>query len=516
MATQHAGAPQASPAGRLPWLRCPGGPLHNDRHDDCEMTWMNSLALSLSPRQLQTLSPRLQQAVRLLHLSTAEFLQTVDEALQHNPFLEGESVSLNSPDTALAEAEAEAEAEAAITAAPPDEPRPSVGWGDQAARAQRQGGTSVSALDFTASSVSLQDHLLAQLRLQRLPDRDLVLCGVLIESLDDDGYLRSPLAEAGMLAQFEPAATADELRCALRRVQALDPLGVGARDLPECLSLQLQLLPEAEDRRLCARMLAGHVSQLARLDFRHVALALGCSVERARDAFARLRRLDPHPGWRHGGAPARYVTPDVLVRRTRQGWSATLNEAVVPRIQLNRQYAQYLEHAGRTGNGALSAQLSEARFTLRNLQQRCSTILAVAQAILRRQQRFFEHGAISLQPMALRDIAEEIGAHTSTVSRVTHGKYMQTPTGTYEFKYFFSRGLETASGRSCAPQAVRSLVGEIIAAEPPSAPLSDVAIAQLLTRQGVQVARRTVTKYRQLLGIAPCEQRLRMTQSARP
>lgn len=462
---------------------------------------MNTLALSLAQRPLQTLSPRLQQAVRLLQLSTAEFLQTVDEALQYNPFLEGETSGPDTDPVACA-------VEIPACASPAERPADG-GWADLATRPLRQGSTAVSALDFTATTISLQDHLLEQLRLQRLADRDLVLCGVVIESLEEDGYLRSPLADVGMFAQLQPAASAEELRCALLRVQALEPLGVGARDLAECLALQLPLLPDAQDRDLCSRMVAQHAGRLARLDFRHVATALHCTVERARAAFDQLRRLDPHPGWRYGATPTRYVTPDVFVRRSSDGWKATLNEAVVPRVWINQNYAQMLEREGRAAHGALSAQLSEARFTLRNVQQRFSTILSVAQAILRRQQRFFEHGAIALQPLALREIAEEIGAHTSTVSRVTHGKYMQTPSGTYELKFFFSRGLQGEGDRTCAPQAVRTLVGEIIAAEPPHAALSDVAIAQLLSRQGVHLARRTVTKYRQLLGIAPCEQRQR-------
>lgn len=431
-------------------------------------------------------SVRQQRAVQLLQMPNLEFAASIDACLASNPFLE---IDEQAPPPAAAHEEAQAAAAGQL-------------WGASIGARQRprSGDGDLDALAFVAAPTSLRDHLHGQLRLLRLDDRAFMLASLLCEALDEDGYLRVDPAELAALGELQPAPAAAECDAALACVQALDPPGVGARNLVECLQLQLAGHPDAQERQLCARLLTEAEPALRGGDVARCARVLGCSAATVQRLLRLLRGLDPHPGWRHGGEPVRYVVPDVLARRTRTGWTAQLNEAVVPRVQLHRGYAElYRQHRGAAAP-ALAGQLQEARWTLRNVEQRFSTILAVAQAIVRRQQRFLEHGALAMQPMVLRQIAEELGMHESTVSRVTHQKFIATPSGTFELGYFFSRGLPVAGGGQCSPTAVRELVHEIIVREH-GQPLSDVAIALQLARRGIRVARRTVTKYRQQLGL---------------
>lgn len=478
---------------------------------------MTALALDLHQHQgqHQTLSPRLQRAVKLLQLSTAEFSQTIGSLLDENPFLEAEE-PLAAPEPAALAHEAHdaraqdalAGAEASISILQSPEAADLQGWGSADWRASARGAeTDLGPLEFAAAATTLQDHLHSQLRLLRLQDREFLLASVLVESLEEDGYLRQELEEIAALAQLDPPAEPCELKTALCRVQSLEPAGIGARDLAECLRLQLATIEPEQDRALCAAVLQHDAQWLAKLDLERLARDLACPVEQIRHALTLLRRLDPHPGWRYGSQPTRYVMPDVLVRKVRGGWAAMLNDAVVPRIRVNRPYAELLRRNRKQENAALTAQLNEARWTVRNVEQRFSTILSVAQSILKRQHRFLEYGPMAMRPLGLKEIAEEVGVHESTVSRVTNNKYMATPCGTYELKYFFSRAMNAEGNRPCSPIAVRGLVGAIIESEVPSRPLSDVAIAEQLHRQGIRVARRTVTKYRQLLGFKPAEQR---------
>ncbi|RCW72496.1 RNA polymerase factor sigma-54 [Pseudorhodoferax soli] len=433
-------------------------------------------------------SVRQQRAVQLLQMPNLEFAASIDACLASNPFLE---IDEQAPPPAAAAMD---EAQAVSAAGQP--------WGATLGARQRPrgGDGDFDALAFLPAPVSLRDHLHAQLRLLRLDDRSFMLASLLCEALDEDGYLRLDPTEVAALGELQPAAGVAELDAALACVQTLDPPGVGARSLVECLQLQLASHPDAQERQLCTRLLTEAEPALRTGDVARCARLLGCSAATVQRLLRLLRGLDPHPGWRHGGEPVRYVVPDVLARRTRTGWTAQLNEAVVPRVQLHRAYAElYRQHRG-TAAPALAGQLQEARWTLRNVEQRFSTILAVAQSIVRRQQRFLDHGPLAMQPLVLRQVAEELGMHESTVSRVTHQKFIATPSGTFELGYFFSRGLSVVGGGQCSPTAVRELVHEIIVREK-GAPLSDVAIALQLARRGIRVARRTVTKYRQQLGL---------------
>lgn len=452
-------------------------------------------ALHASALLAPTLSPRLQRAVRLLQMSSLEFSQRVRQAADTNPFLE---LDLEEDDRTDPQTPAGEDDEAGMV------------WS-----ANASGGVTVDpdgegGFDTLAAPSTLATHLAMQLNVLTLTERDQALALALAYSLDDDGYLRLTLQEVGQACGLVPAADADELAIALRRVQALDPAGVGARDLGECLLLQLQQqLGEAAraDLQLALQIAREHLPALARGDVATLARRLAAPREAVQAACAAIRRLDPRPGWRHGPHAMAYVTPDVVVRRQRGQWVASLNPEVMPRVRLNRRYAQWFDGCREPRHAELGAYLQEARWTLRTIDQRFTTILSVARAILQRQHRFLTYGPMAMRPLVLREIADAVGAHESTISRVTNNKYMATPAGVFELKHFFSRGLATARGGACSPTAIRGLIRELIAAESPLQPLSDVALAALLARQGLPVARRTVTKYRQQLKIAPAPRR---------
>ncbi|KQV85560.1 RNA polymerase factor sigma-54 [Rhizobacter sp. Root1221] len=453
---------------------------------------MTALHARLEQHQTQKLSPRLQQAVRLLQLSSLEFMQQVHAMLDSNPFLE-------TPDTEPARDETDADRE----------PWHADARAPGASRVNTDGGDT-SAMNLVAAMPSLTDHLHGQLNVLPLPLRDRVLAKAIVESLDDDGYLRTPLDELATLAELDPPASDEEMRIALCRVQSLEPSGVAARSVAECLLLQVPEFVPPDQRHLARRIVTGHLDALAASrDPGPLARRLGLPVDDVAPVCDQIRRFDPHPGWRYGQAQVQYITPDVIVKKVRGEWLASLNPAVFPKVRLNQLYADLYHHARDAHSGALATQLRDARWTVRNVQQRFSTILDVAQAIVRRQGAFFELGAMAMKPLALREIADEVGVHESTVSRVTNNKYMATRHGVYELKHFFSRAMKARSGAEFSGTAVRGLVAEMIEAESPQAPLSDAEIARILAQQGLAVARRTVTKYRQQLRVEPVERRRR-------
>ena len=460
--------------------------------------------LRIEPRQHQTLTPRLQQAVRLLQLSSLDFAQEVQQALDSNPFLEEDTEAPAAPAAAAAEP-------ADDTSASEPAPWETDSWTARAGGASR--GTAdgdLSLVELMAAGVSLRDHLHGQLHVMPLSARDQFLTALIVESLDDDGYLRLNLSELLTLSELEPAADLDELKVALRMVQSLEPAGVGARDLRECLKLQTVLIEDEADRELARRVLDQPLERLATRDVGQLAHALGADPARVAPVCDRIRHLDPRPGWRFDASRTEYVTPDVIVRRGKGNlWNVMLNPDVVPKVKLNRMYAELFQQHRAASHGELAAHLREARWTLRNVEQRFSTILDVADAIVRRQHHFFEYGPLAMKPMCLREIAEELGLHESTVCRVTNNKYMATPSGVFELKYFFSRALPTSDGGSASATAIRGLIRDLIEAEAPTNPLSDVQIARHLARQGFNVARRTVTKYRQMMKLPAVERRRR-------
>jgi RNA polymerase sigma-54 factor len=483
---------------------------------------MRSVALRVEHRQQQTLSPRLQQAVRLLQLSSLDFAQEVHEALGKNPFLEADDADGESPaaapDPALAGVPG---AGAADT--PPTEPLDSTpgsnandhdlegerdSWQADGVGGSRRGEDGdMSLMDMMAVETSLTAHLHSQLNVLPLSLRDVVLAKSIVESLDDDGYLRLELPELIEITDLSPPATLEELQIALRRVQSLEPAGIAARNVRECLLLQVPAIDDDEERKVARAIIADHLDCLAAKDMTSLARQFSLPVARIESVCARIRRLDPRPGWRFGAARVQYVTPDVIVKKVRGNWSVNLNPAIVPKVRLNHVYAEMFQRHRCAQNAELAAHLQEARWTVRNVEQRFATILSVTQAIVKRQKHFLEYGALAMKPLGLREIADEVGLHESTVSRVTNNKFMATPLGVFELKYFFSRAMVTASGGACSATAIRGLIKDMIEAERPVSPLSDAEIARQLAQQGLVVARRTVTKYRQILRIEAVERR---------
>jgi RNA polymerase sigma-54 factor len=284
---------------------------------------------------------------------------------------------------------------------------------------------------------------------------------------------------------------------------------VAARNVAECLQLQLPVIGCERERALAQAIITDHLQALAARDVNALARQLGVDVADVEHVCDRIRRLDPRPGWRYGASHIAYVVPDVIVRKIRGQWSVQLNPAIVPRVRLNRVYAELFQRHRTAQNSEMAGHLQEARWTLRNVEQRFSTILDVANAIVRRQRHFLEFGAMAMKPLGLREIADEVGIHESTVSRVTNNKYMATPCGVFELKFFFSRAMMSSNGNACSGTAIRGLIKDMIEAERPHDPLSDAEITRQLARQGLVVARRTVTKYRQMLRIEAVERRRR-------
>jgi len=477
----------------------------------------------------------LQQSVRLLQLSSLEFQQELRTALDTNPFLEYDSsetedvalATATSPDEATplpaADTVAGAEADALPADAGSGDSMESAGQddmggdmggefsGDYSTRSSaRQNGDSEGSdpAEWARSQPTLHEQLHDSLRLYRLDDRDRAVARFIIEALDDDGYLRQSLADLAASVDLEPELTEEELLVALRLVQSLDRPGLAARSLSECLSLQINALPaDTPGREVARQIVEHHLERLARREQAELQKQIGCSAEALRVACALVRKLDPKPGNCYGRTEDNYVVPDVIVRQVRNKWVVSINPAVQPRARIHRMYAELFAQSAGASRSPLAQQLQEARWLIRNAQQRFDTIQRVAECIVAHQKAFFQYGEIALKPMVLRDVAEELGLHESTISRATGNKYMATPRGIFEFKHFFPRELGTESGGTCSAAAVRALLKEMIAAENTRDPLSDVTLAKMLADQGVLVARRTVAKYRHLMKVPPAELR---------
>jgi RNA polymerase sigma-54 factor len=379
-------------------------------------------------------------------------------------------------------------------------------------------GDEFDGADRDTAIESLQDHLRAQLSSLRLSPTDAAAVMVLIESLTDEGYLADTLEDiaeqltAGDAEQREELL--ERLQCGLRFLQSMEPTGVGARDLAECLTLQLRTHPRSEAQMIAIIVCKQHLELLARRDLKKLMAVTGADEDMLREAQALIVALEPKPGRQFARAEANIIVPDVIVQKSGRGWKVTLNPDVMPKLRINDLYASAIrQQRGAASNGTgpgLNARLQEARWFMKNILQRFDTIQRVSQAIVERQKNFFTHGAIAMKPLVLREIADELGLHESTISRVTTAKYMNTPFGTFELKYFFGSSLNTDAGGNASSTAVRALIKQIVAAENPAKPLSDSQISQMLEEQGIQVARRTVAKYRDALKIAPTQLRKAM------
>jgi len=439
-------------------------------------------AIALRLRQHLTLTPQVQQALRLLQMSALEFAQEMDQALTSNPFLEETGEPQPTPRESLS---------SSIEEVVVPQEAPTGGGGADRDHEEWSGASEAQP--------TLREHLREQLMISPMGSRDRALAHMVIDSLDDDGYFKLSFDELAELVPPEHDVRAEDFLAALRLVQSLDPAGVAARNLEECLELQLLNLDEDTPGRACALDIVRgrHLQLLGNREWARLQHAVACDEHTLHTARALIRTLDPKPGHRFGSPEARYVVPDVVVRKVRERWVASINPASLPRVRLNRAYAEALQ--GRGSSQSLSRQLQEARWLLRSIEQRFATIQRVADAIVARQRGFFEYGEVAMKPLTLKLIAGELGLHESTVCRVTNSKYMATPRGLFEFKHFFSRRLATDSGGAASATAVRAVMKELIAAEDPRAPLSDAELARLLAQQGLRVARRTITKYRALM-----------------
>ena len=508
-----------------------------------------SLQVRLS--QHLALTPQLQQSIRLLQLSTLELQQEIEQMLESNPFLEADDEAA-SLDTAPSERASAAElsgeqvrerdefdggdAEATLPEVKADDfgATERDDWENGTERDDFDGiretpgqssGNSANGEDDGGDfergggSISLQEHLRAQMAGMRLTAEDRAALEVLIESLNADGWLADTLDDiaARLADMLDIDADADEardelmsrLQCALNWLHSMEPLGVGARDLGECLSLQLRAGPPCEAQAIALVICQRHLELLARRDYKRLAAATGADEQLLREAQALIVRCEPKPGRAFEHTETYAVVPDVIVRRSARGLKVALNPDVMPKLRINDLYAQALRGArGANGaNASLSARLQEARWFMKNIQQRFDTILRVSSAIVERQKSFFTHGEIAMKPLVLREIADELGLHESTISRVTTAKYLASPMGTFELKYFFGSSLNTESGGNASSTAVRALIKQLVAAEDAAKPLSDSQLSQMLDEQGITVARRTVAKYREALKIAPANLR---------
>jgi RNA polymerase sigma-54 factor len=466
-------------------------------------------------------------------MSALEFTQEVQQALSTNPFLEDVDDEEIIEEAAYAELDASegggsserygdedaGEAPASLEAANDDNSAsdnytdlPEVQTADSYSgdyptpRASGDGDSDVG--QWAKSTLGMHDRLRRDLCSYRLSERDTLLAEFIIEALDEDGYLRTPLAELSGEAGFEPPVSLSEWETSLKLVQQLDAPGLGARDLQECLCLQLHALPESTPgRQLAQKLVTTELQRLARHDYAGLERTLGCSPDTLREACSLITHLDPKPGRRYARDDTAFVIPDVIVHKVRNRWVVTANRGAMPRARLHGTYPALFRSCRSDDRAPMAQELQEARWLIRNIEQRYATIQRVAEAIVERQQTFFEYGEIALRPLMLREIADELSIHESTVSRATGNKYMETPRGLFEFKHFFSRELATETGGTCSASAVRALIKEMIEGEDPHEPLSDVDLARLLSEQGVVVARRTVSKYRGQLKAPPAELR---------
>lgn len=494
---------------------------------------------SLQFRQAQqlALTPQLQQSIRLLQMGTLELQQEVELMLEQNPFLEagegtGEEALPGLSGTVDTPAADDPDTLAGGDEAPDTPDTLSVldqgGTPEEAPELHGEDDLGGDAETFTAHSAapdddddpvaraggheSLVDHLTTQALAMGLPRADLSALMALIHSLDEDGYLADPIEDvAEALEQWQPCAEEGQdwqsrLHCALGWLQHCSPAGVGARDLPECLRLQLLAMPSCPTQALALQLAAGQdgLDALARRDWRGLTQQLKVPERALQAAFDLIRQLEPKPGRRFADLRQQALVPDVIVRPYRRGWLVQLNPEVAPRLHLNLQYASAMKGCK---HEAMQQQLAGAKGFLRSLQQRFETIVRVAQAIVDRQKGFFQHGPLAMQPLVLREIAEQLALHESTISRVTNGKYMATPVGTFELKHFFGSGLSTETGGQTSSTAVKERIRQLIAEEDRRKPVSDQSLADVLEKEGICVARRTVAKYREELRIPTAQLR---------
>ncbi len=453
--------------------------------------------LQLKLGQTLTMTPQLQQAIRLLQLPVLDLNAQIQEALEENIMLEMEDL----PDVPTTSADSTAEVEAI---------RADEAWQSRSAERIQDGGWNGEGRPITEfadeSGQSLRDHLLWQLEMEHFSPREVLIGEAIVDSINDDGYLEADIEEILDCLDESPAVEVKEVEKTITKIQRLDPVGVGARSLSECLILQLSQLDwETPGLQLAIEIAGDHLDLVATRDYGELRRSLRVAEDNLHDALALIRGCNPRPGTTVSSPGAEYVIPDVFVRKTDDRWQVEISPTGVPRLSVNQQYANLLRGSGE--HAVLKTQLQEARWLIRSLEIRNETLLKVATSIVTRQTEFLEHGDEAMKPMVLRDIAEEIGMHESTISRVTTNKYMHTPRGVFEFKYFFSSHLSSDSGEDQSSTSVRAKIRKLINAENAAKPLSDSKITSLLKDEGISVARRTVAKYREAMNIPSSSER---------
>jgi RNA polymerase sigma-54 factor len=471
---------------------------------------MLKAALQLRLGQQLTMTPQLQQAIRLLQLPTIELQAHIRELLESNVMLEQDEESETTRIEALATPELSGETAAASTENPVEVVDEN--WDDHSvgpAENPWSPGDDDRQQEFADSAgQSLHEHLLWQFELARMPAREQAIGRAIIDAVNDDGYITEPLEEIAATLRPEINCEIAEIEAVLAMVQVLDPAGIAARSVSECLQLQLgQLAPETAGLEIARIIARDHLDHVAGRELTALRREIAASDEDLETALALVRSLNPRPGSVISAGTPEYVVPDVFVRRTTRGWSVEINSATLPRVRVNQDYARLI---GRDASHAtMRTQLQEARWLLKSLEIRNDTLTKVARSIVERQRDFLERGEEFMRPMILRDIADAISMHESTVSRVTSGKYMHTPRGVFELRYFFSSQVEGSDGSGTSSTAIRAKIRKLIREEDPVSPLSDSRIAEILSAEGIPVARRTVAKYREMLNLAPSNERKR-------
>lgn len=492
-------------------------------------------SLQLRIGQQLTMTPQLQQAIRLLQLSTLDLQQEIQEALETNPLLEvDESPQVNQeekPDNLeeafSASANETQQIDGSEDAAPssdevvtsevmekndiPEELSIDTTWDDNYSASLSSSPSGPLSEDYTyqgETSDSIQDHLRWQMELTPFTDTDRTIAMAIIDGIDDAGYLTIS-AEDVLESLGDEEVELDEVEAVLKRINMFDPIGVGARDIPECLLIQLNQFdkntPFLEETK---KIVTNHIDLLGNRDYRQLMRKTRLKEPQLKEVMKLIQSLDPRPGDSVIKSDEQYIIPDVSVEKKNGRWVVELNPDSAPKLNINQQYAA-LTKSMKSGEDSqfMRSNLQEAKWFIKSLESRNDTLLKVSNCIVQRQQGFFEHGPESMRPMVLNDIAEAVDMHESTISRVTTQKYMHTPRGIFELKYFFSSHVSTENGGECSSTAIRALIKKLVSAETPSKPLSDSKMAEILADQGINVARRTIAKYRESLSIPPSNQR---------
>ena len=472
-------------------------------------------SLQLRIGQNLTMTPQLQQAIKLLQLSTLDLQQEIQQALESNMMLEVDEESVSIQEEPKTKVENEVTSEGSQTDIPDELPVDS-NWEDVFENTHPITAAAPEAIDFEiqhSKSETLHEHLIQQLDMIPISERDKAIAIAIIDSVNEDGYISESVENIylGLQTQIEDLEL-DEVEGVLHRVQNFDPIGIAAKDLADCLMIQLQQLPESVPYRDEAiDLVKRHLDLLATHDQARLMRRLGLSGIQLREIIALIRTLDPKPGSSIQSVESEYIVPDVFVVKQKGQWLVNLNPDIAPKLRVNSVYSKMIKRADNSQeNVSMKEHLQEARWFIKSLHSRNDTLLRVAQSIVEKQEGFLEHGAIAMKPMVLRDIAEELELHESTISRVTTQKYMHTPNGIVEFKYFFSSHVSTEGGGECSATAIRAFIKELVENENPVKPLSDNKISDLLKEKGINVARRTIAKYREAMSISSSSQRKRL------